>query len=413
MSLAAFGLISLGASCALPFWSFSADRNEGGATASGTNVASSASTSGSSSTGQGGSPPSCTQPGAPVCGASTQQCTDGNAFELDGCTSACGYEVVQRISSLALATSLGPAFCQNGKNQFGRAIDPTVIGIVNQPLADEINNGSVNVLTKFDCLSDLGGADAVDFTVGVVDGLLDPAKGLWTSGAAPEDWPFLADAQAVSAGVEVFRLSPATITSHTLVAGPSSIMMHLVLEGSPAALTFDNAVIRGKVSTTTSPPGPPPASLAANLVVFDSVTATDTTEGLCGDIRVSSLAAVPVPQQIAVGGTTACLEGFKACGGNVVGPSCNSLLDVLVVGCTIGIAAVKPTQPDVPGSGSQVVALTEGTGHKVTVPPSDNDGYSSYFTFAMTRAHISGQSCQAVGDCQSGQQCVSNVCSPR
>jgi hypothetical protein len=99
----------------------------------------------------------------------------------------------------------------------------------------------------------------------------------------------------------------------------------------------------------------------------------------------------------------------------VVGPSCNSLLDVIVGGCTFGATMVAhKTQPDVPGHGALVAMLVaDATSHKVTVPAGDDDAYSAYFTFAMRRQHIAGVWCTTPNECQSGQTCVANVCTPR
>lgn len=360
--------------------------------------------------------PLCSQPGAPRCGTSTQQCDDGTAFNLDGCNAECGYEVVQRISKLDISTSPAPPFCVHGGNQFGGAI-ASIIGFVNQPLQKDIDQGKLNILLDFHCLTDLSGGDASGFDVGGLGGLPDPANPWQPS--MPQDGSLLADASAVSAGIEKYRLSPASITSHALLAGPSSIQLNLVLQGSPALLTFDDASISATVSATSSLPGPPPASLDPSLLVFDSLTADGPKQGLCGAITIASLAQVPVPGQLTAG-VSQCYEGYTACPGNVVGPSCNSMLDVLVGGCSIGLApplstvVVKKTQPDVPGSGSQVTPLVaDPSNRKVSVPQGDTDSYSSYFTFRSQRAHISGQSCSDSADCQSGQMCVSNICNPR
>jgi hypothetical protein len=55
---------------------------------------------------------------------------------------------------------------------------------------------------------------------------------------------------------------------------------------------------------------------------------------------------------------------------------------------------VNPTQPDVPAdAGGTVTPLTPGAGNKVPsdVTTGNLDGYSSYFTFAANRAHVTGK----------------------
>ncbi len=75
---------------------------------------------------------------------------------------------------------------------------------------------------------------------------------------------------------------------------------------------------------------------------------------MCGNITAQSLSTVKVPASIATGGTTACSQGYSA--------TTNSLLDVLVGGCTVFIiSAVNATQPD-----QQDPAVTFPAG---TVPP--------------------------------------------
>jgi hypothetical protein len=126
---------------------------------------------------------------------------------------------------------------------------------------------------------------------------------------------------------------------------------------------------------------------------------------------------MPAPAALTQG-TAACVacansHAYTFCGtGNPVGPTCNSLLDVIVGGCGVTplcVSAIAPTQPDVAGSGT-VVPLSNGTNAKVTLPAGDLDAYSSAFTFAATRAHFTGETCTASAQCQTGQSCTSGVC---
>ncbi len=127
-----------------------------------------------------------------------------------------------------------------------------------------------------------------------------------------------------------------------------------------------------------------------------------------------------MPSALAVGGSLACgtcsgSQAYTACAANSpVGPSCNSLLDVLVGGCKVIAclaAAVDPTQPDVP-AGATVTALTlNATTHKVNqATANDDDAYSAYLTFTANRAHFTGQTCAATTDCQTGKTCTAGVC---
>lgn len=342
-----------------------------------------------------------------------EQCDDGNKFDLDGCDSSCNLEVIQRMTTIAISGNQGPGFCVHNGNALGsKAISSVALGQLNPPLQADATNGTVNVMTQVFGLSDLKGQNASGFKIGVGDAKIDPAKGAWPTGNMPEDWDFLADPSVVNMGMLTGLLQNGTVSGGNLTAGPSTVNLTLTLGGSPAALQMNNAKIVGSVNKTTSAPGDMPANekVAAGTVMFDTITATGAAQGLCGDITVSSLAQIPAPQAL-TSGSTACTEGYTYCGmGMPVGANCNSLLDVLVGGCTVFIIqAVVPTQPDVAGPGGPH-NLSPGAGKKVTPPANDGDAYSAYLTFATTRARFSGEYCTATAQCQTGQTCSSGLC---
>jgi hypothetical protein len=171
------------------------------------------------------------------------------------------------------------------------------------------------------------------------------------------------------------------------------------------------------IDATPAPdvPAPPPTKLATGLVVFQTLTATGASQGLCGDITVQSLAQIPIPSALTTG-TAKCTEGYTYCGtGMPVSASCNSLLDAIVGGCKVVggfITAFNATQPDVPPSGGgSVVTLKVGASKKVTIPTGDEDeAYSAYLQFAANRAHFTGESCTTPSQCQAGQACTAGVC---
>jgi cysteine-rich repeat protein len=346
-----------------------------------------------------------------------EQCDDGNHDDLDGCDSHCRYEMITRMTSISISSSAGPAFCVHGENALGtKAITTLALGQLNPPLQTDVTNGTVNVFTQFFSLSSLEGVSSTSFEIGVLDGTLDPAKGTWPTSGNPVDWWFSADPTAVSNGIPTGILGGGALANGALSAGPSTVNVDLTLGGSAAALTMRDAKIVADIPTTPAPntPAPPPTAVAAGLVTFQTLVATGTGQGLCGDITVQSLAQIPVPSALTTG-TTKCSQGYTYCGASMpVGASCNSLLDVLVGGCSIGgfITAVNATQPDVPPSGSTTVqALTAGTGHKVTVPAAaGTEAYSAYLQFAANRAHFTAESCTATTTCQTGQSCTSGVC---
>jgi hypothetical protein len=184
-----------------------------------------------------------------------------------------------------------------------------------------------------------------------------------------------------------------------------------------AVIDFVSTRLVATIPETPAPnvPAPPPAKLQAGLTVFQDVLGGATGPaglGICGNITVASLAEAPVLQTLAAGGMTACgncpaSHVYTYCGkGMPVGPTCNSMLDVLVGGCEVDCfaSAVNAGQPDVPGA-AMVQPLALGPLNKVTVPPGDNDAYSSFWTFGANRAHFTGQTCYAATDCQTGKTC--------
>jgi hypothetical protein len=336
-----------------------------------------------------------------TCGNGTiepgEHCDDGNTKNLDGCDASCKYEVVQRVTSLQVRTGTSPAYCSPTTNRFGQALSSSAANSFNSNLQGQINAGELNTLMQLLFLDDLSGQNDPTLQVGVVNGALDPKRGGWVPPGAI-DWWFLADTIDLdSAGLPLQRMTPASITNRLLAGGPSLILLNY--GGSP--LKMRGAAIRATIGTATNVPAPPPSSLAAGLTVFQTMAANTSGQGLCGNITVGSLAAIPAPQDLTTSGadsTTRCRSScsnsreYTYCGlGNPVGPGCNSLLDVIVSGCRttiLCVTAISRQQPDVGVGGNppNVLTANSSTG-KVTVTQPD-DAYSSYFYLATQRAHL-------------------------
>jgi cysteine-rich repeat protein len=345
-----------------------------------------------------------------------EQCDDNNHFDLDGCDSACGFEVVTRMSTISISGMTAPNFCVHPANAFGTKViaNALVLGELNTTLQQDVTSAAINVVTQFLGLSDPTGTNATGWSLGIADATPDPARGAWP-GNNPMDWSFLADATVVNMGLPTGQLGNGKIVNHKITAGPSTVTLTLSFAGTPANLTMNNAAISGTVGNATNSPMPPPAQVEAGLKVLETITANGNGQGLCGDITVASLAQVPVPQALTGSSMTACTEGYTYCGvGMPVGPTCNSLLDVIIGGCHVSIiSGVNPTQPDVAGSGGAVQQLSAGALKKVSVPAGDKDAYSAFLQFATTREHFSGQSCTTTAECQSGQTCTMALCTPQ
>jgi cysteine-rich repeat protein len=368
-----------------------------------------------------------------VCGngtiEGTEQCDDGNLRNLDGCDKNCKYEVVGRMTNIAIQGTAAPTGCTPTTNALGtRAVTNTALGTLNNSLTTGITDGTTNVMTYFEGLDDLTGvSDPNGLQIGVVAGTLDPAKGAWPMNN-PIDWWFYAAGSNISMGLPTGVLTNGTLAARALQAGPSDVSLTLLLAGSPALLEMLKARIWATLNGTPAPnaPAPPPAQLASGLTVFQTFTGSGANQGLCGNITVESLAQIPVPQSLAVNGTNACGTGgfcgsgakkYTYCGmGMPVSSSCNSLLDVLVGGCQVAgclVTAINPTQPDVPFNGT-ITTLSLGTNNKVptNVTTGDKDAYSSYLKFDGNRSHFTTQTCTMTSDCQTALTCQSNGQTP-
>ena len=354
---------------------------------------------------------------AAVCGDGTinpgEDCDDGGRANLDGCDSNCKYEAIVRLTDADISGSNAPSWCTSTTNALGRTVvGGLALGTLNSSLASGINDGTTNILVQALDLNDLTGTADPAVRIGLMTGGLDPARGTWPNvtgpGNAPLDWHFLVAGTTVDTnGLPTGILSPGSISGRVINAGPGAVDLTLLLAGSPAVMTMRNAKIRGTFGTTTSVPAAPPGSLAAGARVFETIVATasgSNGQGLCGDITVESLAQIPVPEDLATGGATACGNcgggrQYTYCGaGNPVGAGCNSLLDVFVGGCKtrqfICVTAINATpRPDRAGTDGDTDTLTLGAGNKVPASQTtgNDDGYSSYLTFEGKRAHITGR----------------------
>jgi cysteine-rich repeat protein len=344
--------------------------------------------------------------GPPACGNGVldpgEQCDDANGtpHNLDGCDASCRYEMFLRMTSFTIASTAAPAACTPASNALGtQVLTSAGLGQLDALTQSAVNAGSVNVLLQLLGLDDLAGvSDADGFEVGVLAGTPDPAKGPFPGDTV--DWWFLVNAQDVDANLlPVNRVGHGTLAARQLAAGPSDVTLPFFFGGGTAPLRVRAARMMAVVGAAADVPAPPPPLLAPGVAVLRNLGGSGAGQGLCGDVTVESLAAVPVPASLASAcGACTGSKVYVACGaGQPVGPGCNSLLDVFVGGCkalACAVAVVNPTQPDSPAtSGGTVATLTPGAGNKVPeVQTAGNlDGYSSYFQFDADRVHATGK----------------------
>jgi cysteine-rich repeat protein len=344
-----------------------------------------------------------------VCGNSVrepgEQCDDGNTINLDGCDSTCQFEQDQRLNALTLQFGTD-SDCP--LNALGSAIASLAQGQLQQALSAGVADGSVTAAYKLFGLTDLSGNSGT-VQIGVVHGspIIPSASAdggvVFPDGGAPVydgtkdlEWWYHVDPLSIDANRVPTAMLSGTISNHVLTAsGNASLTLNLA--GQPAQLNLTGIKLRSFIATppttpTMSATGTTPGHLASEhldpmLASFASTGGSAGTNKLCGNITAASLANIPVPQQLASGGSNACGENYTTSG--------NSLLDVFVGGCTVFIIqVVSPTQPDTLG-GDTYVLSTSGTRHVSACSDNGNTidlatclgkaTYSSYLQFTTDR----------------------------
>jgi cysteine-rich repeat protein len=344
-----------------------------------------------------------------VCGdgcrdsAKGEQCDDGNTANLDGCDATCRFEQVHRVNWLKMQF-VTDAYCT--RNAIGRAVAGLAQGIVQQEIDGVVLDGSLTNLLVFRQLDDLSGTTDPSLSLGVCSGApAPPPAGSTYGGAVDLDWWYVVDPQTLDGARTPLASMAASVATSQLEAGPAAITFALGLGGA-APVLLSSAMLRGAVgpaSVPTTSTGTTPGHLAIEhldptLQSFASVGQPNANGAarLCGDVSAGSLATQRVPAPLAVGGSAACSQGYT---------SANSLLDLLVGGCTaLGLVqVVSSTQPDAtnPGAASVgagppyalvadasrvVTACRDATGASVDLPDClQAAAYSVYFKFTTDR----------------------------
>lgn len=314
-----------------------------------------------------------------------EQCDDGNTTNLDGCSSTCQFEQDLRVTSLVMQSGTDSVCTAN--RLFGSAFTSLGLSQFQPSLATAISNGSLSLMFAMLGNTDLTGTNQASFNVGVLSG--SPVTGSSYNGTADLDWWYTFDPAYVALNNAPTGMLPASITAKALTAGPAVISVPFSIGGTATTLQLLHATMTATTNTVTTPlesttSGPPGHLLSENLdpalMSYQALSTSASPGKLCGAVTVNSLAQTPIPAAL-ISGNTTCSQGYTAS---------NSLLDVIVGGCTVlgFVTAINPTQPDVSGSGSTVITLTPGVGHRVQVPANDLDGYSAYFQFTADRVII-------------------------
>jgi cysteine-rich repeat protein len=293
-----------------------------------------------------------------------EQCDDGNTTNLDGCDSSCRFEQLQRSTSLKFLGSTD-SFCT--ANALGsQAFTAAGLGQIQSAIDSDVNLGRTNVIFKF--MTSNGSGNDLSGTSGpVVIGSLSgtpemPDAGPY-NGNNDVDWWYATDPTMVDTSRNPLTTVTGTYTSKKLSVTSGRLTLKMQIAGSPAKLDIWNVQIEASIGSTSTPKtstGGPPGHLASEnldpaLTSFQTagVGASGPTAELCGNTTAASLAAVSVPPIIATGGMVPCDEGYKT--------GTNTLLDVIIHGCSVGGTGVfNATQPD-PGLVDPTVPLPPGT----------------------------------------------------
>jgi cysteine-rich repeat protein len=322
-----------------------------------------------------------------------EQCDDGNTTNLDGCDSTCRFEQNQRVNSLAMqfdTDSVCPA------NALGRSISSQAHDQLQQAVTDSVKSGDISILFKFMNLQDLYGTNASGLTVGSFLG--KPVSGAGYDGTDDLDWWYAADTTSLDGQRNPKTSVPANIAQKKLTAGPGALTLTLALASAPAPYRLDNVRIQGTVAGASKPKastnGATPGHVAGEHLDSDLSSFTGISNAqLCGNVVASSLAAVPVPQEL-TSGSYACSQGYS---------TSNTMLDLFVGGCRVFfVSVISATQPDQfvgaapPGnkyvftmSGTKVTGCKNGQG--ATLPLAtclSSASYSTSFKFTSDRVII-------------------------
>ncbi len=324
-----------------------------------------------------------------------EQCDDGNQMNLDGCDAACRFEQIQRINSLTMQWATD-SLC--AVNALGSAILAPAQPSFQTSLDAAVSDGTITALLDFRQLDDLTGTGDESIEVGAFSGT--PRAGTGYDGKSDLDWWYTTDGASIDSNRIPRAALGGSIVAKVLAAGPGALSVPFNPGGSPGALVMSNALLEatiGAASTPLSSSGSPPGHLPGEHL-DPSLTSFGSTQGgeLCGNVSATSLSRIALPAALTGG---ACSVGYL---------SANSLLDLLVDGCTtLGLVSlVRATQPDqvdpaapIAGAGGryqlvtnsqhQVITCKDHAGSAVPLGAClDAAAYSSFFRFSTDRVVV-------------------------
>jgi len=279
-----------------------------------------------------------------------EQCDDGNAINMDGCSRECKFEQIQRVNWLAMQFGTD-SFCT--VNRLGSAITNFGQTPMSTAITNAVNNGSISVLFQVLGLNDLSGTNDPLVEIGTLNAVPVAAPaGMTYNGASDLDWWYTVGLLSLDVNRQPVDRLDASIAGKVLTAGPGALTLNISLGGTPAPLKMSNSRITssiGNVSTPLVSMGSTPGHLASEnldpaLQSFATMAQPNANAAakLCGNVTAGSLALVPVPGDLLPGGQYPCNQGYT---------TANNLLDVLIGGCTVTVvgfpvAVINIRQPD-------------------------------------------------------------------
>ncbi|MBK9264794.1 MAG: DUF4215 domain-containing protein [Polyangiaceae bacterium] len=305
---------------------------------------------------------------AVVCGNGVremgEQCDDSNTTNMDGCSATCKFEQIHRVNWLAMQFGTD-TYCM--ANRLGSAVTSTGQGTISDALTEGVNDGSISIMFQALGLDDLSGTNDPMLDLGSINGAPIIPMGAVYNGASDLDWWYTVDLISLDPSRLPKDKLAGSIAAKVLNAGPGALTLNLILGGAPASLKMGKAKITtsiGNASTPLASTGNPPGHLASenldpalqSFATMGQPTANGAGK-LCGNVTAASLAQVPVPDALMVGGGTACVEGYTMT---------NNFLDVLIGGCKVLgglITVINIRQPDE----EDPVAPTVGAGFPYTL----------------------------------------------
>jgi cysteine-rich repeat protein len=316
-----------------------------------------------------------------------EQCDDGNKDNLDGCSSTCKSEQVHRMNAINMQFNTD-SFCTS--NAIGGAIKSVAQSQIADALNGAVNDGSISILLAANDLTDPTGANG---TFSLSSYIGTPV----TQGSLGLDALFTASKSSLAADLTPLVSMNASSTNSAVSAGPGNVAFSLALGGPPVDISLSNAKVKAAAGAVSAPGGHLASEhLDPALKTFGTLTGGQ----MCGDISASSLAAIPVPEQL-TSGSTSCSQGYT---------QSNSMLDVIVGGCKVFIiTALSATQPDkqagsappagagapykLTTSGNHVTGCKDKSGASVDLDAClKSASYSAAFKFTSQRVAVRGTS---------------------